>query len=114
MRRTRDGACGLATPADERNTAKSGRGADTTTTHDGQASCKVKQDQRSGQLGKSEAVDYCSHPTARPQAAEKILTEHRAAEPGEWGRITLAVCNTVEGRSTFGQHVRLAAARNCD
>lgn len=66
--------------------------------------CEVKPDQRIGQLwdvqkqlttaaiGRQDATGF----------AEKILTEHRAADPGEWGRITLVVCNTVErAKQTF-------------
>jgi CRISPR-associated endonuclease/helicase Cas3 len=60
--------------------------------------CIVTPNQRAGGLwdvGKTVVVDSIGHDDAEAFAA-RILTEHAATKAGEYGRITLVVCNTVD------------------
>jgi CRISPR-associated endonuclease/helicase Cas3 len=60
--------------------------------------CTITPNQRTGGLwdvGKTLIVDSIDHDDA-PAFARRILAEHASATPGQYGRITLVVCNTVD------------------
>lgn len=66
--------------------------------------CKVRPEQRQGRLwgGKKRLELATIGRTDSAGFAEKVLSEHRSTAPGDWGKITLVVCNTVErAKQTF-------------